>query len=116
MPFILHVTLLPAAHKACGTIIGGANGPVMIANECKISAMLRPKMMRWYGEVQSVDVSDVLVIVLPLMMIFSRSVDLERATVIATIEEAMKEILLEDIWHIAEPTHILSEGSDAIIC
>ena len=46
-PFMLHVSLFPAPHNACGTYLGDENGPDSIANDCKMSDILSPKMMRW---------------------------------------------------------------------
>jgi hypothetical protein len=45
-PLILQVATLPIDHGAAMVPFGIANGPVKIARDCTISAMLSPNMMR----------------------------------------------------------------------
>ena len=48
-PFASHSRVFPMAHGDLVVPLGAANGPVSSANDCTMSDMLSPKIIRRYG-------------------------------------------------------------------
>ena len=106
---MLHVKLFPLPHKACGTWDGAINGPVNNPQDIRMSEMLRPRMIRWYGDerIAKLELPDarlphfeegcslLLSCIRPLLFLCFFA----RTTMMAAIEEAANDIHADVIWH-----------------